>query len=338
VKNQQYDVVCLGETMIRLTPPDRSRIEQAWSMECHVGGSESNTAVGLARLGRSVAWLSCLTDNSLGHKIERELRAQRVDTDWLAWTPKHRVGLYFYEQAQHPRTSRVIYDRADSAFCHWGPDELPKDFFQVDRARWYHTTGISLALGQAASDTVHQFVDYAKGHNARVSFDVNYRAKLGSAEQARSGCDWLFRESDLVFASHRDVIHLWGFGAKDDPESTMRAVLDYRKGKASVITLGSAGAIAGYDIPHESGSHTRSIELQTIEPVNDPLGRLGGGDAFSAGFLHSWLDRHDLQRALRWGTAMGLLKYTIPGDMPLVEASEVERLANCIAASSSLDR
>ncbi len=130
-----YDVITLGETMLRLSPPEPLRIEQASHYEMHVGGSESNVAVGLARLGLRVAWLSRLTDNALGHTIENAIRAYGVDTSHIVWTNEDRVGLYFYEPGGAPRSGKVIYDRAGSAASRIQPTDLPAQLLAPDRAR-----------------------------------------------------------------------------------------------------------------------------------------------------------------------------------------------------------
>ncbi len=101
------------------------RLEQSSHFELHVGGSESNVAVGLARLGLSVAWLSRLTDNVLGRMIEQSLRSTGVDTSHIAWTPDDRIGLYFHEEGNPPRPGRVLYDRKDSAFCDFQRKDIP---------------------------------------------------------------------------------------------------------------------------------------------------------------------------------------------------------------------
>ncbi len=107
----RYDVITLGETMLRFTPPQLKRLEQTTGFDIEVGGTESNTAVGLARLGLNVAWLSRLTDNPLGRIIEQAIAKNGVDTSHIIWTDQDRVGLYFLEEGRIPRGSRVIYDR-----------------------------------------------------------------------------------------------------------------------------------------------------------------------------------------------------------------------------------
>src|SRR5688500_13638874 len=109
------DVVTMGETMLRFTPPGRTRLEQAHELQLHVGGSESNTAVGLARLGLRTAWFSRLPDTALGRLISGELARYGVDVQHIVWCNDSRVGLYFLEEGGPPRGSQVIYDRRDSA-------------------------------------------------------------------------------------------------------------------------------------------------------------------------------------------------------------------------------
>jgi len=313
-----FDVVTIGETMLRLTPPDFLRLGQGDVLQTHVGGSESNTAVGLAKLGRRVTWLSRLTDNPMGRSIERTIRAHGVDTSHVVWTNSDRVGLYFLENGSPPRPSQVIYDRAGSAFSKYNDDMLSDTIFQPSTARWLHLTGITLGLGETTQRLVPKAVRLARNSGWKISFDVNYRALLWSSASAKAACNELFESADLLFLAERDARNLWQIDGEGDPHQSIRKLLSIRAGKTTVMTLGSLGAIAG------EGDNS---VLQTIEPVH-PIGRLGGGDAFSAGFLHAWMEDADLKNALSWATAAARIKYSIPGDLPLFEKSEVQRIVN----------
>src|SRR5262249_45033907 len=112
-----HDVITFGEAMIRLSPPNFRRLEQARSLDLQVGGAELNTAVALARLGRRAAGVSRLTDNPLGRLIANHAREAGVDTTHVVWTPEDRVGLYFLEFGAAPRASSVLYDRRGSAIA-----------------------------------------------------------------------------------------------------------------------------------------------------------------------------------------------------------------------------
>ncbi|MCE3015437.1 MAG: sugar kinase [Pirellula sp.] len=324
----RFDVVTIGETMLRLTPPDSLRLGQGDVLHTHVGGSESNTAVGLAKLGRRVAWLSRLTDNPMGRSIEQTIRAHGADTSHVVWTNSDRVGLYFLENGSPPRPSQVIYDRAGSAFSKYDEEMLPDQLFQPSTSRWLHLTGITLGLGETTQRLVRKAVRLARNASWKISFDVNYRALLWSTASAKDACNELFESADLLFLAERDARNLWQIDGEGDPHRSMRQLLAIRSGKTTVMTLGSQGAIAG------EGDDS---VLQTIEPVH-PIGRLGGGDAFSAGFLHAWIEDTDLKIALSWAAAAARIKYSIPGDLPLFEKSEVQRIVNAGSEKTDIQR
>jgi 2-dehydro-3-deoxygluconokinase len=313
-----YDVVTLGETMLRFTPPALRRLEQTLEFELHVGGSESNTAVGLSRLGLKVAWLSRLTDNGLGHIIARTIASHGVDTSKVVWTPEDRVGLYFLEEGKAPRGSQVIYDRKDSAVSKMQPSDLPVDLFEQNNAKLFHTTGITLAISQSARATATRVLELAKNAGWRVSFDVNYRAKLWTSKEARAGCEPFMQQADIIFIPLRDAKIIFELGEDSSPESVLKMLSKHYPNATIAMTMSARGAMA-----FVNGKIYQQDAFKAEE-----VGRLGGGDAFSAGFLYGYLTFNDIALALRWGAAVAALKYTIPGDFPLIEKHEVETLAN----------
>lgn len=321
----EFDVVTFGETMLRLTPPRLQRFEQASTVDVQVGGSESNTAVGLARLGLRVSWRSRLTDNPLGRLISSALRQQGVDIESVLWTKDDRVGLYFLEEGKSPRGSQVIYDRKGSAMARITPDDIPSNWFATDRATWFHTTGITAALSDSAAATALHCVRSAKNANWKVSFDVNYREKLWSVAQARSVCESFLNLADLIFIPSRDCARLFGF---TNPEEAARQLASLYPQATIVVTCGIEGAVA-HDGPSSSTRQSRLSPRLFHQPAfaAEPVGRLGGGDAFAAGFLARHIVTGDIAESLRWGSAAAAIKYSIPGDFPLLRPAEVAALA-----------
>lgn len=309
------DVITFGETMLRLTPPGLQRLESASHLEVHVGGSESNVAVGLARLGLRVAWLSRLTSSPLGHQIAGALRAQGVDTSLVIWTDQDRVGLYFLEEGKAPRGSQVLYDRAHSALSRITPADLPPDLFLSDQSRVLHLSGITPALSLNAAQTALTAAQQAHEAGWLVSFDLNYRANLWSASAAAEGLKGLIQQAHIIYLPLRDSMLLYGM--PPEPEKALVGLQVRFPGKIIVLTLGGRGAAA-------------------IQPGGDPVfhpgfeaeevGRVGGGDAFVAGFLFSYLQSQEVAPALQWGNAAAAFKYSIPGDMPLFSRAELEKL------------
>src|SRR5437764_10657618 len=155
------EVVTFGEAMVRLSPPNFRRLEQAQSLDLQVGGAELNTAVALARLGHTTSWVSRLTDNSLGRLIANHAREAGVDTRHVLFTKDDRVGLYFLEFGAAPRASSVLYDRKDAAIAHVQPGmfDWPKLFAGV---RWYHVTGITPALSLSAAESTRESLKAAR--------------------------------------------------------------------------------------------------------------------------------------------------------------------------------
>lgn len=311
-----YDIVSIGETMLRLSPPIPMRLEQAASLEVHIGGSESNTLVGLSRLGVKTCWISRLPDHPMGQQIARIIGMHGVDTTHIVWTTEDRLGVYFYEPAAFPRPGEVIYDRKDSAFTRLTEGELPSQ--PLRKCRWFHSTGISLALSPQIRSVMNLAGNIARSGGAKISFDFNYRAKLWGMDQAIEGCPQWVESSDLVFFAKRDAIAYLRLASDSSDETVIDRLSDLRDGKCSVVTLGERGAIAS-----EAGTvayaSTRKVE---------GAGRLGGGDAFSAGFLFGRLNDWSLADSLAWANAMAGLKYSIPGDMPIVQKLDIERLLN----------
>ena len=320
----RYDVVTLGESMLRLTPPGLLRLEQTRSLDIEVAGSESNTAVGLARLGLKTCWLSRLPDNALGHLAAGELARHGVDTRHVCWTDDARMGLYFVEQGAKPRGARVIYDRKASAVSLIQPSNLPDDFFTEQGARLFHTSGISLAIGKSAAQTTLHALSLAKAAGWLVSFDVNHRSKLWSYEEARAGCHGAMGTADIIFVAQRDARALFGLESADTPRLLDTFAQTYPQA-LTVITQGAAGAAA----------RTPEGEVYT-EPalVAEEVDRVGGGDAFSAGFLYAYLTFGSVPTALRWGVVVAALKYSIRGDLPLITLSEVQALVEGQHAAS----
>src|SRR5213078_378516 len=137
-----HDVITFGEAMVRLSPPNFRRLEQTRSLDVQVGGAELNTAVGLARLGRSTAWVSRLTKNPLGRLVANSAREAGVSTEHIVWTDGDRVGLYFLEFGAAPRASSVLYDRKGAAIAQVASGMI--DWNAVFKGvRWFHVTGIT---------------------------------------------------------------------------------------------------------------------------------------------------------------------------------------------------
>ncbi len=306
----EVQVVTIGEAMIRLTPPDYQRLETAPLLKVHIGGAELNVAVALAQLGVSVAWISKLPDNPLGRRIVQEARRFGVDTSRVVWMQEGRVGLYFYEKGSAPRPSLVVYDRRHSAINTLKVDELDWEF--IGKAKILHLTGITPALSDVCRHLVAGCLFRAKERRLFVSFDVNYRSRLWTPEQARATLLTFLRGVDLLICTKEDAATL--FNLTMDAETIARQLQATLRIHNVVVTHGDRAVAV---TPQGTFS-------QTGYPLVE-VDRLGAGDAFAAGLLYGVL-QNDWELGLRYGLAMAALKHTIPGDWFIGTKSEVETL------------
>jgi 2-dehydro-3-deoxygluconokinase len=309
----RFDVVALGEVMLRLAARAPTRLEQARDLDVSFGGTEANVLCALARLGLRTAWISALPRNPWGERCARELRGHGVDVDRVVWRVRGRIGTYFIEYGMAPRPARVIYDRQDSAFSTLAEEEV--DWETVRRSRVVHLTGITPALGEQARGLMERAVEEAHAGGAFVSFDVNYRTALWPPDEAATYMESLLPRVQLLFVGADDARRLFGF--EGDPEAVAEQ-LRRRAPKAIIaLTLGEQGSVVLADRVH------RPRRLYLLDVMAD---RVGAGDAFAAGFLYGLLQSQDVQYAQDCGTALAALKCTMWGDIAIVRPGELEEL------------
>jgi 2-dehydro-3-deoxygluconokinase len=316
-----YEVITFGEAMVRLSPPSFRRLEQARSLEVFVGGAELNTAVGLARLGRSAAWVSRLTRNPLGRLIANHAREAGVGTEHVLWTDEDRVGVYFLEFGAAPRASSVLYDRKGAAIANVRPGMI--DWRKVfDASRWFHVTGITPALSATAAETTREALQAARASGLRTSIDLNYRAKLwGTAEAGRWMSEFM-RLCDVLITTEEDTERVFGITGAGFEAVAEKLARQFPL-RTVAITLRENPLVwknCWTAIAYQGGKvfRTRSYEVEIAD-------RLGAGDSFAAGLIHGLLE-DDLQRGLDYGVAASALKHSIPGDFNWVTPDEVEAL------------
>lgn len=308
---EQFEVFTLGETMVRFTPKGFVRLEEACELELRVGGSESNVAVALSRLGVTVSWASKLPNNALGHQVTRRLRSFGVDVSGVRWSDDARMGLYFIEPGAAPRSSLVLYDRSHSAASYMTPSDF--DWSIIDRAKHVHLTGITPALSATALETTQRCIEETKKRGRTLSFDVNYRARLWPAELARESLLPMIRTVDLLICPLADALQV--FGIEGTPEETAKGMAELTTAPLIALTLGAGGALL-WD--RERFHRAEPFQVQAID-------RVGAGDAFDAGLLWGYL-RGDAARGLTCGMAMAAIKHTMPGDEFISSLAEVESL------------
>jgi 2-dehydro-3-deoxygluconokinase len=295
-----YDVVTFGEVMLRLSPPDFMRFENTVSYNANAGGAEMNVAVACARLGLKSAYVTKLGDNSVGHFIRNKAREHGVDTSHILWDPDSRCGIYFVEFGAAPRTNRVIYDRKHSAISRITQNEVPWGNI-LKGTKLFHTSGITPALSESCARATEEVLKTAKEQGCKVSYDVNYRGKLWTPDEARKFTEPASEYIDILITTEEDTKVVYGIEGKDYEEVAQKLV-----DKFGFYSNGKVYTSPTYDI--------------------EVVDRLGGGDSCSAGFIYGYLKLKDLQKAVEFGSAFSALKHSVPGDLAFVYREEVEKL------------
>ena len=310
----QYDLVGLGEVMLRLAATPPQRLEQASVLDVQIGGTEANVAAACARLGLRTALISALpSEHAWGDRTIHELCGHGVDCRGVLRRPGQRMGLYFIEYGMAPRPVRVLYDRRDSAFSRLVPDDV--DWTPVRSARVVHITGVTAALGNNLREVVRRAIDEAATAGVPVSLDVNYRARLWSPKEARDFLGEILPRVQYLFVGGDDAATV--FELEGAPERVLAELHRLAPAATIALTLGEAGSavLTTVGVSRPSRQYTVSV-----------VDRVGAGDAYAAGFLWATLIGRGPQQAVDAATALAALKCTIWGDVPVVTRAELEEL------------
>jgi len=315
-----YDVVTFGEAMIRLSPPNFQRLEQARSFDLYVGGAELNVAVGVSRLGMKSIWVSKLPKNGLGYLIRNRVQEAGVDCSHVVWSDKGRAGIYFVEFGASPRASAVLYDRANSAISMIQPGEVdwPKVF---NGSKHFHMSGITPALSASATQVTAEALKAAKKAGCTVSYDLNYRKKLWTPADAKKVQEPMMADVDVLITTEEDTNVVFGIKEKNYEAAAERLAQTF-KFKIVAITLREDLSVLRNNwtaIAYQDGKiyKDRKYEVEIVD-------RVGAGDSFTAGFLYIWIKEKDVQKGVRYGNAFAALKHTLPGDFNWSTLEEVE--------------
>ncbi len=313
------EVVTLGECLVSFVGAEPGSLATTTTFRTFAAGAEANVAVGLARLGRRVAFIGRVGDDGLGLRIVRSLRAEGVDVDGLTADPSAATGLMVRERHGFG-PSEVVYARAGSAGSRLGPEDVvaaeARGVFAA--AAWLHITGITPALSSTARAAVSAALDVARAAGASVSLDLNLRRRLWTESEAGSVLRTLAGRVDVVIAATDEAAVVTGLPGGTEPAELATTLIALGPSLA-VLKLGSAGALA-------LGPDGRLVSAPGL-PVAAVVDPVGAGDAFCAGFIDARLSGLDLPEALRRANACGAAAVAALGDQPgLPTAAELMRL------------
>jgi 2-dehydro-3-deoxygluconokinase len=342
----KFDLVALGECMIRLSPPGHGRIEFAPTLEVSVGGGEYNVAYALARLGLRTGWIGGLNTSQMGRIIANHARAVGMDISH-AVTRKYdgvgkadRIGLNFTEVGHSKRASTTLYDRGHSATAGMQPGNVDwNKLFREQGVRWFHTGGIFAALSDSTRQLTAEAVRAAHEAGTIVSYDLNFRSKLWSSKDAVETTKPLAPYIDCLIGNEEDFQMVLGYdvagvdveqgGALDSAAfkaMVNRVVKDCPNIKIVGTTLRGVktalvndwSAIMWHDGKFYDGPQFPGLEIED---------RVGGGDGFASGFTFGFLTCKSPQECVDLGVAHGALLMTTRGDTSQITVDELQHTA-----------
>ncbi|WP_147916733.1 sugar kinase [Ruania zhangjianzhongii] len=355
----RYDIVSLGEVMLRLDPGE-GRIRTTRNFKVWEGGGEYNVARGLRRaFGLRAGVVTALADNAVGQLVEDFILTGGVDTSLIHWAPfdglgrEVRNGLNFTERGFGVRGAVGVSDRGHTAASQLKPGDIDwEHLFGELGVRWLHTGGIFAALSETTAEVVIEAVTAAKKHGTVVSYDLNYRPSLwksiGGQAKAQEVNKRIAEHIDVMIGNEEDFTASLGFEVEGVDENL--SDLDISSFKSMIATASEAypnfqvigntlrtvhsasdndwGAIAwSKDAGFAQATHRKNLEI---------LDRVGGGDSFASGLIYGLLTGEPLATAVEYGAAHGALAMSTPGDTSMVTKAEVVKLAG--GGSARVDR
>ncbi len=337
----EYDLLSLGECMIRLSPPGHQRIELAPYFEAYAGGGEYNVAYALSRYGLKTGWIGGLVDNPLGAFVKNHAQASGMDLSEAVWVPydgsgrADRMGLNFTEVGIGVRGSVTMYDRGHSATAHMQPGDVDwKRIFNERGSRWFHTGGIFTALSDSCAAVVEEAMKAAHESGTIVSYDLNFRSKLWSSEQAIETTRNLVQYIDVLIGNEEDFEKVLGFEIEGTDESYKDLKVDsYKKMVKNVVEEYPNVEIVGTTLRevvsglfnnwsalfYYEGDFYHSLKYEKLE-LED---RVGGGDGFCSGIVYGFLNDMKPQEIVDFGATHGALLQSTRGDTSQVTLEEV---------------
>jgi 2-dehydro-3-deoxygluconokinase len=347
-ENCRWDLVSLGEVMLRLDPGD-GRVATTRRFEAWEGGGEYNVARGLRRcFGMQTAHVTALADNPVGRLIEDLMLQGGVDLSHLMWVDYDGVGrtvrngLNFTERGFGVRAALGCSDRGHTAISQLKPGQINwNQIFASEGARWFHTGGIFAALSETTPLVAREAMEAARTHGAIVSYDLNYRDSLwksiGGKKRALEVNRELAQFIDVMLGNEEDFTSALGFEVEGVDEhlsdldtGSFRRMIEtvvakYPNLKVVATTLRNAKTASINDwsaICYCSGSFYQAPRITNLEILD----RVGGGDSFASGLIYGFLSSKDPQWAVDCGCAHGALAMTTPGDTSMATLPEVLRV------------
>lgn len=323
---KKYDLLALGEVLLKLSAPDNDRLVRGDMLKKQVGGAEFNVISGASVLGLNTGLISKIPDSDIGMFVQNAASSFAVSNEFtvLDDSPDARLGIYYYENASYPRKPNVIYDRKNSTINNITLDDFPDTIYESTRC--FHTSGITLALGEQAKKTTIEMIKRFKEHGTVISFDVNFRSNLWTGPEAKACIEEILPYIDIFFCSE-DTARLTFLKT-----GTVEELLKSFTEEYPISVVAATQRVVHSPKSHTFGSIVYNAKTKTYyqeEPYHniEVVDRIGSGDAYVSGALYGLLSSNmDCKKAMEYGNAAAAVKNTIPGDLLCTSRKEIDQV------------
>lgn len=344
----QFDILSLGEVMLRLDPAE-GRVRTARTFDVWEGGGEYNVARGLRRcFGLRGALVSSFVKNEVGRLLENLILTGGINMDFVKWVDfdgvgrASRNGLNFTEKGFGVRAALGTSDRGQTAASQLKPGDIDwEHIFGELGVRWFHTGGIYAALSDTTPEVIKEALQCAKKHGTITSYDLNFRSSLWKAFGGQESCQQVNRELapfvDVMIGNEEDFTACLGLHVEglDDQMKELpiegykkmiaEATSQFPNFQAIATTLRTVktasvndwGALCWHQGELHQATHRENLEIYD---------RVGGGDSFASGLIYGFMTTGDASQAVEYGAAHGALAMTTAGDTTMASLEEVEAL------------
>lgn len=328
--------LCFGELMMRLSPPDRLRLEQSTSFDVHFGGAEANTALSLALQGDSAAYVSIVPEGRVGACALRSLSQYGVDVSRVL-RAGDRLGIYFFEPGASQRANSAIYDRKYSAINLAQHEVFNWDKI-LDGIENFYFSGITPAISPEMTLACSEALSACRERGITTICDLNFRGKMWSSEAAQKVMKKLLRQVDICIANDEDAPSALGLTCvsgslahgieeKDDYLLAARQICaEYGCKQVASVIRNIQNVERSQWMALLYNAEGDEYAFSVIHDVN-VLEGVAAGDAFNAGLLHALMKGYDLQKSIDYAIAASVLKLSIKGDSNFVSETEILSLA-----------
>ncbi|MFB7141289.1 sugar kinase [Gottfriedia sp. NPDC056225] len=295
------DVISIGETMILFTPNSMGKMRYSNLFNSKIAGAETNTLIGLSRLGHETGWISQLGKDEFGAQILTTVRGEGVDVSQVAMDEQSSTGVFFKEIVNEDHVN-IYYYRNNSAASQLTPAFIDQGY--IAKSKYLYLSGITPALSTSCKETIFHAISVAKENGVKVVFDPNLRRKLWSEEEARATLLAIAGQSDIILPGILECEFLFGTKQCEQVAASFHSL----GAKTVVIKLGEKGAFYS----ENSSSDQGYVDGFSVKNVVDPV---GAGDGFAAGVISGLLDGQGIGEAVKRGCAIGAMVCTVNGDI-----------------------